>query len=73
MYVFAPEYKTSLWQVNSEFVPGINTDLKQEWKSAVIVLVLDCSTSLGNDFVSLQYAAKDFIDGLLTGVTPKEN
>ena len=70
-YVKQWELKTSLWQINSEFVPGRNSDLIQEWKSAVILLVLDCSTSLGSDFSSLQNSARDFIDVLLNKTVPQ--
>ena len=56
---------TSQWQINSEFDTTSNMQTEVERKSAVIMLVLDCSSSLGNDFSKMQSAAKDFINVLL--------
>ncbi|MDR1543384.1 MAG: hypothetical protein LBS50_03035 [Prevotellaceae bacterium] len=64
---------TSQWQINSEFDGNANikTDVKQT--SAVIMLVLDCSSSLGSQFGNMQSSAKNFIDVLLGGtVTPPD-
>lgn len=52
------------WQLNSEFSPSGNTVVKEEFKSALIMLVLDCSSSLNNDFVSVQSSACQFIETL---------
>ena len=52
------------WGVNSEFSPNSNTVTKEEFKSALIMLVLDCSSSLGNDFQSMKSAACQFIETL---------
>jgi len=52
------------WQYNSEFTPSGNTEIVNEYKSAMIMLVLDCSSSLGNDFVNMKIAAKSFIETL---------
>lgn len=55
------------WQINGEFANNANIQTEVERKSAVIMLVLDCSSSLGNDFTKMQNAAKNFIDILLAG------
>ena len=52
------------WQYNSEFTPSGNTEIIDEYKSAMIMLVLDCSSSLGNDFVQMKTAANSFIETL---------
>lgn len=53
------------WQINSEFDKTENSDIVTERSSAVIMLVLDCSSSLADDFVKAQTNAKDFINKLL--------
>ena len=55
---------TSQWQYNSEFTPSGNTQIVNEYKSAMIMLVLDCSSSLGSDFVNMKTAANGFIETL---------
>ena len=55
---------SSQWQYNSEFTPSGNTEVVNQYKSAMIMLVLDCSSSLGNDFVNMKIAAKSFIETL---------
>ena len=52
------------WQYNSEFTPSGNTEIIDEYKSAMIMLVLDCSSSLGTDFVNMKTAANSFIETL---------
>ena len=52
------------WQYNSEFTPSGNTEIVDEYKSAMIMLVLDCSSSLGSDFVNMKTAANQFIETL---------
>ena len=52
------------WQYNSEFTPSGNTEVVNEYKSAMIMLVLDCSSSLGSDFVNMKTAANGFIETL---------
>ncbi len=56
------------WQINSEFDKTENSDIVTERTSAVIMLVLDCSSSLADDFVKVQTNAKDFINTLYTAV-----
>ena len=55
---------SSQWQYNSEFTPSGNTEVVNQYKSAMIMLVLDCSSSLGNDFVNMKTAANGFIETL---------
>ena len=50
-----------LWQQNSEFDPDQQPDIELEQNSIVIMLVLDCSSSLGDDFGTAKDNAKDFI------------
>lgn len=67
----------SSWQINSEFDKTENSDIVTERSSAVIMLVLDCSSSLADDFVITQSNAKDFINTLYETVggsdTPGKN
>lgn len=61
-------YKTSSgeWQVDSEFKPDTFSDVIEEQSSALILLVLDCTTSLGGEFSSLKDAAKRFVKTLVS-------
>ena len=52
------------WQINSEFDKDENSDVLYEKKSAVIMLVLDCSSSLGSQFSTMQTNAKSFVGTL---------
>ena len=52
------------WVNNSEFSPSSNTVVNEEFKSALIMLVLDCSSSLGSDIQSVKNAARQFIETL---------
>jgi len=61
---------TGAWQVNSEFNPSDNTSTKLVRNgTAVVMLVLDCSSSLGSDFSSMKSAASNFIDVLVSGTS----
>ncbi len=54
---------TDQWQRNSEFGQVGDIETVVDKKSAVIVLVLDCTTSLGSsDFVEMKEAATNFIE-----------
>ena len=55
---------TEAWINNSEFSPSGNTIVTEEFKSALIMLVLDCSSSLNTDFQSVKSAACQFIKTL---------
>lgn len=61
------------WQINSEFDKTENSDIVTERRSAVIMLVLDCSSSLADDFAKAQSNAKDFINTLYQAVVGSEN
>ena len=51
------------WTLDSEFKPNNISDVNIERKSAIIMLVLDCTTSLGvSDFNSMKNIATNFID-----------
>ena len=56
----------SNWQINSEFTPGSvnNVDVEASYTSAIVMLVLDCSSSLSSDFDKLKNAANEFINTL---------
>jgi len=58
---------TSQWQKNSEFDPDSQTQTTVDRKSAVIMLVLDCSSSLGTQFVTMQRHANAFIKKMADG------
>jgi hypothetical protein len=55
------------WQKNSEFDPSQDTRIETDTihRSAAIILVLDCSSSLGDKFYDMQSAATNFINILL--------
>lgn len=52
------------WQINSEFTPDNNTVMEVSRKSALIMLVLDCSSSLGSQFSTVKTQANNFISKL---------
>ena len=52
----------TIWQQNSEFTPSNNTQTTITHSGAVIMLVLDCSNSLGSQFSEMQGYANDFIN-----------
>ena len=49
------------WQINSEFTPFNNIQTSITHSGTAIMLVLDCSNSLGSEFSNMKYYAKDFI------------
>lgn len=55
---------SSTWQINSEFDPDQQPDIQTESSSALIMLVLDCSSSLGDQFSTAKTNAKSFINTL---------
>ncbi len=58
-----------IWGKNSEFNPNSSSDPVVEQKSAVIMLVLDCSSSLGTQGLQqVQTAANNFISTLYSSV-----
>jgi len=59
-----------IWDRDSEFKPGSSSKLNEDKSSALIMLVLDCTTSLGDrDFENMQQAAKTFINTLVNGAS----
>lgn len=61
------------WDRETEFDPSNSTTMTEEKSSALIMLVLDCTTSLGSDFSRMQQGAKSFVGALLNhndGGTP---
>ncbi len=58
---------SSTWVRNSEFRPQESTTINVERKSAVVMLILDCSSSLGNDFTKMKESAKEFLKILAVG------
>ena len=52
------------WQRDVEFEPGTSTEITEDKSSALIMLVLDCTTSLGDDFTKMKTGAKRFIETL---------
>lgn len=63
---------SGIWQINSEFDKTENSDIVTSRSSAVIMLVLDCSSSLANDFEKALANAKGFIDTLFQAVGDNE-
>ncbi len=55
-----------VWEKETEFVPANSVVTEEDRNSALIMLVLDCTTSLGNDFSKMQDAAKDFVRTLVS-------
>lgn len=64
---------TNVWQINSEFDKEENTDIINERGTALIVLVLDCSSSLADDFSTVQSNAKDFVNTLYDVVAEEDD
>lgn len=52
---------STTWQINSEFTPAGNTQTTVTHSGAAIMLVLDCSSSLGSQFSNMQSYAQNFI------------
>ena len=50
------------WQRDVEFEPGASTEITEDKSSALIMLVLDCTTSLGDDFTKMKTGAKQFVE-----------
>ena len=55
---------SGIWQINSEFTPESDTEMQITRKSALIMLVLDCSSSLGSQFSTVKTQANNFISTL---------
>ena len=59
---------TDKWQVNSEFTPESGIAVTEERNSAIVMLVLDCSSSLSSNFSSIQSYTNEFLN-VLAGKT----
>ncbi|MBR6064146.1 MAG: hypothetical protein IKP54_08345 [Bacteroidales bacterium] len=53
---------TQQWQRNSEFTTSNTTTSQQQHNSAMVMLVLDCSSSLGSGFSTMKSSANNFLD-----------
>ena len=60
------------WQRNSEFTPDNNTQTTITHAGTAIMLVLDCSSSLGSQFSNMQSYARDFISRVANNAAPYE-
>ena len=58
------QISSGAWQPDAEFTPDNSTQVTEEKSSALIMLVLDCSVSLGNQFPNLKKGAISFIETL---------
>ena len=58
-WIYIPS--TGKWQINSEFDTQSHTATTEERTSAIVALVLDCSSSLDSDFSKMQSAANSFL------------
>ncbi len=56
--------ESSPWQINSEFIPSENIQTIIERDSAAVVLMLDCSSSLGDELSNIKIYAMDFVESL---------
>ncbi|MDE5773615.1 MAG: DUF1566 domain-containing protein, partial [Muribaculaceae bacterium] len=63
---------SSKWQINSEFDTENGAEVEVTRSSAAIMLVLDCSSSLKNDFSTVQTSAKNFINVLYKAIIGSE-
>lgn len=59
---FYRQPSSSLWLVNSEFTPTNNIKRNVSYAGTFIMLVLDCSSSLGSDFSKMQTYAREFVN-----------
>ena len=53
------------WQRDGEFIPENSSKVVEEKSSALIMLVLDCTSSLGNDFNNMKQGAIKFVETLV--------
>ena len=61
---------STTWQVNSEFTPEGYTKQNISYSGTLIFLVLDCSSSLGDDFNKMKSYAKEFINMVARNAMP---
>ena len=61
---------STTWQINSEFKPENDTQRIVSYSGTLIMLVLDCSSSLGYDFSRMQEYANEFINMVADNAMP---
>lgn len=66
------QISSGAWQPDTEFTPDNSTQVTEEQSSALIMLVLDCSISLGDQFPSLKQGAISFIETLFVSSSDKD-
>ncbi len=67
------EEGATTWTRNSEFKPTESINVEEKRTSAVVMLILDCSSSLGaSDFAKVKSAAVNFVKTFAGEVTSKE-
>ena len=54
-----------VWDKETEFDPASSSNITEDKNSALIMLVLDCTKSLGSDFSKMQQGAKKFVNTLV--------
>lgn len=60
------QISSGAWQPDVEFTPANSSQVTEKQSSALIMLVLDCTTSLGNQFNNMKTGAKRFVETLVT-------
>ena len=65
LQIFRQVSSGSGWQPDSEFDKDNQSSVEEEQSSALIMLVLDCTTSLGDQFSAMKTGAKSFIETLV--------
>lgn len=66
-------FGTNGWQPSSEIDAGGDSQIVTERNSAVIMLVLDCSSSLGEDFDVAKSNAKEFVNTLHEAISEDDS
>lgn len=61
------------WQKDLEFKPDSSSEIIENRSSALIMLVLDCTTSLGNDFMAMKECAIRFVETLVNSSSNGNN
>ena len=60
------QVSSGAWQPDVEFTPDNSSQMVTEYESsAMIMLVLDCTTSLGNQFANVKIGAQRFVETLV--------
>lgn len=59
------------WDMETEFDPASSSNITEDKNSALIMLVLDCTKSLGSDFSKMQQGAEKFVNTLVNSSSYK--